>query len=71
MTGKIKIFEGSEDIYRDFICVDDIVRIVPNNRCGSGIYDMGSNHSYSFRDIAEIIAKNTGRRSLRSPSPNI
>jgi len=69
MTGKIKIFEGSDDIYRDFICVDDIVRIVPNNRCGSGIYDMGSNHSYSFKDIAEIIAKKYGAEIIEIPFP--
>ena len=30
-TGKLKLFEGSEKFYRDFVCVNDIVNIVMNN----------------------------------------
>tara|TARA_A200000113_G_C8808425_1_gene336410 strand:- start:173 stop:994 length:822 start_codon:yes stop_codon:yes gene_type:complete len=69
MTGKIKIFEGSENMLRDFIFVDDIVRIVPNNREGSGIFDLGSTYTYSFRDIAEIIAKKYGAEIIEIPFP--
>ena len=63
LTGKIKIFEGSETMFRDFVCVDDVVDIVTNNKAGSGIFDLGSGTQHSFRDIAEIIAKNMGQRS--------
>ena len=69
MTGKITIFEGSENMLRDFIFVDDIVRIVPNNREGSGIFDLGSTYTYSFRDIAEIIAKKYGAEIVEIPFP--
>lgn len=69
-TGQIKIFEGSEDIFRDFICVEDVVDIVCDNGVQSGIYDLGSNHSYSFRDIAEIIAEKYGAEIVEIPFPD-
>ena len=69
-TGQIKIFEGSEDIFRDFICVEDVVDIVCDNGVQSGIYDLGSNHSYSFRDIAEIIAQKYGAEIVEIPFPD-
>lgn len=69
MTGQIKIFEGSENAFRDFICVDDVVDIVCDNASESGIYDLGSNRSYSFRDIAEIIAKKYGAEIIEIPFP--
>lgn len=68
-TGKIKIFEGSEDMFRDFVCVDDVVDIVSNNKAESGIYDLGSNIQYSFRDIAEIIAEKYGAEIEEIPFP--
>jgi ADP-L-glycero-D-manno-heptose 6-epimerase len=68
-TGVIKIFEGSENMYRDFVCVDDIVDIVNNNKCNSGIYDLGSGHSYSFRDVAEIIAEKYDAKIEEIPFP--
>lgn len=68
-TGKIKIFEGSENVFRDFVCVDDVVDIVSDNGAESGIYDLGSNHSYSFRDVAEIIAEKYGAEIVEIPFP--
>lgn len=68
-TGVIKIFEGSENMFRDFVFVDDIIRIVPNNREGSGIFDLGSTYTRSFRDIAEIIAKKEGAEIIEIPFP--
>tara|TARA_B100000902_G_scaffold152262_1_gene148811 strand:+ start:1048 stop:1872 length:825 start_codon:yes stop_codon:yes gene_type:complete len=57
MTGKIKIFKNSEKMVRDFIYVGDVVDRVLNNTLDSGIYDLGTGHPHSFRDIAEIIAE--------------
>ena len=31
-TGEIKLFTGSKNFYRDFVCVDDLVEIVLNNK---------------------------------------
>jgi len=56
MTGKIKIFKNSEKMVRDFIYVGDVVDLVLNNQLESGVYDLGTGHPHSFRDIAEIIA---------------
>ena len=56
-TGKLKLFEGSDNFYRDFVCVDDIVHLVLNNRKRSGIYDLGTSNPVSFQHVAECVAK--------------
>ena len=56
-TGKLKLFEGSDKFLRDFICVDDIVNIVLDNKKPSGIYDLGTSSPVSFQHVAECIAK--------------
>lgn len=55
-TGKLKLFEGSDKFFRDFICVDDIVNIVLNNKKPSGIYDLGTSNPSSFQYVAESVA---------------
>ena len=56
-TGKLKLFEGSDKFLRDFICVDDIVDLVLNNKKKSGIYDLGTSNPVSFQHVAECVAK--------------
>ena len=56
-TGKLKLFEGSDKFFRDFICVDDIIDIVLNNDKGSGIYDLGTSNPVSFQHVAECVAE--------------
>ena len=56
-TGKLKLFEGSDNFYRDFVCVDDIIYLVLNNRKRSGIYDLGTSNPVSFQHVAECVAK--------------
>jgi ADP-L-glycero-D-manno-heptose 6-epimerase len=58
--GKISIFEGSENFRRDFIWVEDIVNIVLENSRGSGIYDLGSCNSMSFKEVANLISRKYG-----------
>jgi ADP-L-glycero-D-manno-heptose 6-epimerase len=55
-TGVLKLFEGSDKFYRDFVCVDDVVNIVLNNDKPSGIYDLGTSNPISFQDVAEAVA---------------
>jgi len=55
--GKLKLFEGSESFFRDFICVDDVVDIVLNNDKPSGIYDLGTSNPTSFQEVGELVAK--------------
>ena len=60
-TGKLKLFKGSTNYFRDFICVDDIVNIVLNNNKPSGIYDLGTSDPVSFEQVAEwVVAKYNG-----------
>ena len=53
---KIQVFSGSESYYRDFICVDDVVKCVLTNKKISGIYDLGTSNPISFYDVAKIVA---------------
>mgnify|MGYP001361343948 CR=1 FL=1 len=56
-TGKLNLFKGSENFFRDFIFVKDIVDIVLNNDAKSGIYDLGTGVPISFEQVAELVAK--------------
>lgn len=54
---EIKVFEGSADFLRDFIYVDDVVRVNMHfleNSFLNGIYNCGTGKCRSFGDIAEI-----------------
>lgn len=65
----IKVFEGSENYYRDFIYVGDIVDILLNHNQPSGIYDLGTGESTSFQTIAELIAAKEGAEIETIPFP--
>lgn len=56
-TGKLKLFEGSHNFLRDFICVYDVIDIVLNNKKESGIYDLGTSIPVSFQHVAECVAR--------------
>ena len=59
-TGKIRIFSGSESIFRDFVCVEDIVQAkieLAFNKMNSGIFNFGTGAPESFARVAEIIAQ--------------
>lgn len=53
-TGKIKLFEGSENFLRDFISVDEVIdkklKIWYNQT--NGIYDIGTSKPKSFYEVA-------------------
>jgi ADP-L-glycero-D-manno-heptose 6-epimerase len=53
--GVIKIFKGSENTYRDFVWVGDIIKIITTN-AQEGIFDLGCSHPISFLDVAVIVA---------------
>lgn len=68
-TGKLKLFEGSDKFLRDFVCVDDIVKIVLNNNSPSGIYDLGTGTPISFQEVAELVIKKEGGEIELTPFP--
>jgi len=69
-TGKLKLFEGSDEFLRDFVCVDDVVDIVLNNDKPSGIYDLGTSNPVSFQHVAECVAKKCGGEIEYIPFPD-
>jgi ADP-L-glycero-D-manno-heptose 6-epimerase len=60
--GKIKIFENSNNYYRDFIYVEDVARTVYHfiNNYQPGTYDVGTGESVNFESIANIVINEFG-----------
>ncbi len=60
--GALRLFAGSAGFRRDFVSIDDVVRVVLHflNQGGrhqlSGIYNLGSGRAESFQRIAEVVA---------------
>jgi len=57
-NGFIKIFDGSSQYFRDFICVTDICRVhveFIKTVKKSGIYNVGTGKVYSFQQVADLI----------------
>lgn len=69
---EIKIFEGSENFLRDFIHVEDVVKITIESRQfeESGIYNVGTGNPRSFKDVAEIISNLTKSDIVEIPFPD-
>ena len=56
-NGIIRVFENSKTYFRDFVCVDDLLKIILDNTRESGIYDLGTSSPISFLAVANIVAK--------------
>lgn len=61
-TGKIKIFEGSDNFFRDFIFVEDVTKVIYHflKNYSPGIYDIGTGNSSSFEQIADNLIECVG-----------
>ncbi len=59
---KIKLFEGSDKILRDFIYIEDVIQanIKAMKPKKSGVYNVGTAKARSFQDIADILQKELG-----------
>ena len=68
-TGKIRLFEGSDKMVRDFVYVKDVVDIVLNNNLPSGIYDLGTGFPVSFQHVADAIVDKIGGEIEYIPFP--
>jgi len=59
-TGVIKLFRNSQRVHRDFICVDDVVKIMYDchkKYHHSFICNLGTGDTYSFQKWGELIAR--------------
>lgn len=70
-TGKIKIFENSENYQRDFICVEDICRVHERFFAidESGLWNVGTGKTRNFREIAEAISAKENAQIVEIPMP--
>lgn len=70
-TGRIEIFEGSENFKRDFIEVAEVCRIqwMMSKREQSGIFDLGTGNQISFVDVAQQVQEKFGGDIVTIPFP--
>lgn len=67
-----RLFEGSEQIFRDFIYIDDVVQanIKACKPKKNGVYNVGTGVSRSFQDIADILQKELNTDFVTEYFPN-
>lgn len=68
-----KLFEGSDNIKRDFVFIEDIIQanIKATKPKKSGIYNVGTGEARSFQDIVNILKQelNINREDIYIPNP--
>lgn len=69
-NGYLNLFEGSDQFYRDFVNVDDVINVVLNNKKNSGIYDLGTSTPISFKEVAELVANKFNGSIIEIPFPD-
>lgn len=67
--GVVKVFRGSEDFMRDFVCVRDVISLMIKNDEPSGVYDLGTSQPISFQMVAELICAKYGAKIKEIPFP--
>ena len=69
----IEVFEGSEDIKRDFVPVDRVIEIHRRffDLDVSGVYNLGTGVAMSFMDVARTVARETGAEIVEVPMPKL
>lgn len=62
--GYAELFENSDQIFRDFIFIDDVIKftIKAASEGIAGIYNLGSGKERSFYDVASIISNELGSK---------
>lgn len=70
-TGVIKLFEGSENYYRDFVPVETVIDVHKTffDVRESGIWNVGTGIAKSFQQVAEEIANKYNARIEYIPMP--
>jgi len=72
-TGIIKVFEGSENFYRDFVSVDQVLDVqfqfINQDIKENGVWNIGTGKIRSFMDVAKERANQYGALIERIPFP--
>jgi ADP-L-glycero-D-manno-heptose 6-epimerase len=69
-TGIIKIFKGSEKTFRDFVSVEDVIKIITDEH-RTGVFDLGTGNPISFLEVAELVAEKYDAAVKFIPMPDI
>ena len=69
VTGQIHPFEGSDQIYRDYVWVGDLVNVVLSNTAGSGIFDLGTGEPITIDTVAQLVSAKSGSKLSPIPFP--
>jgi len=71
--GRIEVFNGSEQIYRDFVPVERVVEVHKRffDLDVSGVYNLGTGKAQSFMDVARTVARETGAEIVEIPMPHL
>lgn len=72
-TGVIKLFEGSKNLFRDFVHVDRVIEVHKQffNIDKSGIWNLGTGSAKSFYSVAQEIADKYNAKIEYIPMPTI
>jgi len=71
-TGVIKVFEGSDKIYRDFIWVGDVCQIIEKfiDVDQTDVWNIGTGKARTFLEIANLYAKKYDAKVEEIPMPD-
>jgi ADP-L-glycero-D-manno-heptose 6-epimerase len=71
-TGVIKLFEGSENFYRDFVPVETVINVHERffDVKESGVWNIGTGKARSFLDVASEIADKYNAKIEYIPMPD-
>lgn len=60
--GCIKVFKGSENMIRDFVCIEDVIWVLKNTMKShrTGFYDVGTCKPISFLEVARLVSDKYG-----------
>ena len=71
--GVIRVFEGSEGFFRDFVPVERLIEVHKRffDLDVSGVYNLGTGEVQSFMDVAMSVALETNAEIVTVPMPEI
>jgi ADP-L-glycero-D-manno-heptose 6-epimerase len=71
--GVIRVFEGSEGVFRDFVPVERLIEVHKRffDLNVSGVYNLGTGEVQSFMDVAMSVALETNAEIVTVPMPEI
>jgi ADP-L-glycero-D-manno-heptose 6-epimerase len=72
-TGRVEVFKGSENICRDFVPVEQVIKVHKHffDLDVSGVYNLGTGIAKSFMDVAREVADDSGAEIVEVPMPLI